>query len=275
MNTSLLESNKKLSKAKEEVERKVKQRTNELVVANKNLEQEIVERQQAENEKVVLEERLRQSQKMEAIGTLAGGIAHDFNNILGAILGYTELSLLENPEGSPIHTNLQEVKKAGFRAKELVAQILTFSRSSEAKKLPVRITPVIKEAMKLLRATLPSSIEITSDFKAPEALVLGDPSQIHQLMMNLCTNAYHAMREQGGLLTVSLTPFDVDSAFMRLHPNLKVGPYVKLTIKDTGHGMSQAVIKRIFEPFFAERFPQVADQVTFGSHVHRVPGGQV
>jgi signal transduction histidine kinase/CheY-like chemotaxis protein len=252
LNTSLTESNTNLTQAKDEVEKRVEQRTKELVLANKNLEQEITEREQAENEKIILENRLRQSQKMEAIGTLAGGIAHDFNNILGAILGYTELSLLGNRDASPIRENLQEIKKAGLRAKELVAQILTFSRRSEAKNLPVRITPVIKEAMKLLRATLPSTIEISTHFNADEALVHGDPSQIHQLMMNLCTNASQSMAHHQGILSISLAEKIIKGPSAKdLHSS--PGNYVELVIADTGSGMDSDTKNRIFEPFFTTK----------------------
>ena len=252
LNTSLTISNKNLTQAKDEIEKRVEQRTKELVLANKNLEQEIEEREQAENEKIILENRLRQSQKMEAIGTLAGGIAHDFNNILGAILGYTELSLLGNRDSSPIRENLQEIKKAGLRAKELVAQILTFSRRSEAKKLPVRITPVIKEAMKLLRATLPSSIEISTHFNADEALVHGDPSQIHQLMMNLCTNASQSMAHHQGILSISLSEKILKKPAAK-HLHSGPGNYVELIIADTGSGMDSDTKNRIFEPFFTTK----------------------
>lgn len=225
----------------------------ELVTANRNLEREITERQQAEKEKTTLENRLRQAQKMESIGTLAGGIAHDFNNILGAILGYTELSLLDNHEDSNTKNNLKEIKKAGNRAKDLVAQILTFSRSSEARKLPIRISPVIKEALKLLRSTLPSTIEIATDLNASNALVSGDPSQIHQLTMNLCTNAAQAMGSEHGKLTILLNEKNIQHSNEEGYPHLKPGNYAELTVTDTGQGMTHEDKERIFEPFFTTK----------------------
>ena len=253
LNESLIASNESLTRAKEEVEKIVQERTEELVTANRNLEQEITERQQAEKEKSNLENRLRQAQKMEAIGTLAGGIAHDFNNILGAILGYTELSLLDSPESSNTTSNLMQIKKAGNRAKDLVAQILTFSRSSEARKLPMRISPVIKETLKLLRSTLPSTIEIATALNANDALVSGDPSQVHQLIMNLSTNAAQAMGSEYGKLTISLKGKNIQHSKESGYPHLKPGNYVELIVADTGQGITHEDKERIFEPFFTTK----------------------
>ena len=253
LNKSLIASNESLTIAKEEVEEKVQERTRELITANKTLEHEIIERQQAEKEKMALGNRLRQAQKMEAIGTLAGGIAHDFNNILGAILGYTELSLLEIPQGSKTEKNLKQIKKAGNRAKDLVTQILTFSRSSETKKLPIRISPVVKEALKLLRSTLPTTIEISTDLNANDALVSGDPSQLHQLIMNLCTNAAQAMGGEQGSLSISLNEKNILHSNEESSPHVKPGNYVELAVADTGQGISPANKERIFEPFFTTK----------------------
>lgn len=154
---------------------------------------------------LLIEQRVRETQKMEAIGTLAGGVAHDFNNILAAIIGYTELSLIATPEDSQLHSDLTKIIKACNRASNLVNQILTFSRQQEQEKKPILITPIIKEVLKLLRASLPSSIEIRQNIKHELGMVLADPTQIHQIIMNLCTNAGYAMREKGGILEVSLS----------------------------------------------------------------------
>ncbi|NOR44139.1 MAG: response regulator [Candidatus Delongbacteria bacterium] len=194
-----------------------------------------------------LERQLRQSQKMEAIGTLAGGIAHDFNNILTAILGYTELAKMELPEENPTSGKLTEVLKAGNRAKELVKQILTLSRKTEQELIPVRVDIVIKEALRLLRASIPSTIDINQEINTTSGTVMADPTQIHQIMMNLCTNSYQAMYEKGGSLCVSLeykviSEFDVEKNGY----NIKPGDYLRLVISDTGKGISKADIERIF-----------------------------
>ena len=199
-----------------------------------------------------LEKRLAQAQKMEAIGTLAGGIAHDFNNILSAVLGYTELSLIDIPQDAAVRKNLKQVLKAGGRAKELVQQILTYSRQREREMQPVKINLIVNEALKLLRASLPSTIQINNSIKSNLA-VMSDPTNIHQVIMNLCTNAGHAMQENGGLLEVSLTDVDIDADFAKHHPGLNPGKFVRLTVSDTGHGMSPEVIERIFDPFFSTK----------------------
>ncbi|MFZ2633309.1 MAG: response regulator [Desulfosalsimonadaceae bacterium] len=212
---------------------------------------DLTERKQAEEEKASLEAQLQQAQKMEAIGTLAGGIAHDFNNILTAILGYTELVISDLPQGSDTRGNLEEVFKASLRAIDLVKQILVFSRQSETQLFPIRIHLIIKEALKLLRSSLPSTIEINQNIRAL-GTVLADLTQIHQIMMNLCTNASHAMSENGGELSVSLIQVDVPndkSGPMDLPP----GPYLKLTVSDTGCGMTPDVQNRIFEPYYTTK----------------------
>ena len=199
-----------------------------------------------------LEKRLAQAQKMEAIGTLAGGIAHDFNNILSAIMGYTELSLIDIPPDSAVRNNLKQVLKAGGRAKELVQQILTYSRQRENEMQPVKINLIVNEALKLLRASLPSTIQINHNITSNLA-VLSDPTNIHQVIMNLCTNAGHAMQENGGLLEVSLSDVTLDADFFKDHPGLNPGKFVRLTVSDTGHGMSPDIIDRIFDPFFSTK----------------------
>ncbi|MBN1799403.1 MAG: PAS domain S-box protein [Spirochaetales bacterium] len=214
---------------------------------------DITYKKQAEQEKIRIEKQLQQAQKLDALGTLAGGIAHDFNNILSAIIGFTELSKEDLPDDSPIVQYLQHVLQAGERAKDLVKQILAFSRRSETEKKPLRVSLIVKEALKLLRASLPSTIEIRSYIKADNCIVFANPTQIHQIMMNLCANAGHAMRERGGTLSVSLKQIDVDAASLAYHPELEAGEYLELTISDTGHGMSSEIMERIFDPYFTTK----------------------
>ena len=200
-----------------------------------------------------LEAQLRQAQKMEAIGTLAGGIAHDFNNILNAVIGHAELLGDDLAEASRGADHLQEILVAGTRAKELVRQILTFSRRTERERRPVALRDIVPEAMRLLRASLPTTVEFRQQLEPGRALVLADPIQLHQVLLNLCTNAEHAMREQGGLLDVQLKTVEVDAEFAAAHPPLTPGSYVKLTVRDTGHGMPRKVRERIFDPFFTTK----------------------
>ena len=203
-------------------------------------------------ERKQLESQLQQAQRMEAIGTLAGGIAHDFNNILAAAIGYTEMALNGNENNSALKSNLQEVLKAGNRAKNLVRQILAFSRQADQEVKPLQVKIIVKEALKLLRASLPATIEIQPNIKS-EAVVLADPTQIHQVLMNLCTNAQHAMRETGGLLKVSLTDVEIEQGLSAKRLGVSAGKHLCLKVSDTGHGMSSMVIDRIFDPFFTTK----------------------
>ena len=214
---------------------------------------DITDRKRAEEEKARLEARLFQAQKMEAIGTLAGGIAHDFNNILGSITGFTELTLHSVPRDSQEYYHLDQVLKAGERARDLVKQILIFSRRAPQTKSPLEINSVVKEALKLLRASLPTTITIKENFAISSALVFADLIQVHQILMNLGTNAAHAMRENGGLLEVGLEEVSLNERDMVRHPDLSPGPYVKLTVRDTGQGMDQETMSHIFEPFFTTK----------------------
>lgn len=201
-----------------------------------------------------LKEQLSQAQKMEAIGTLAGGIAHDFNNILSAILGYTELAQGKASVGSEIWGYQQEVFKAAVRASELVKQILTFSRQSEQERVRVNIHLIVKEALKLIRALIPSTVEIRQKIDEQSGVALVDPTRIHQVIMNLCTNGYHAMRETGGVLGVELSQVDLKKDDIKVaNLNLPVGSYVVMSISDNGTGMDQATLSRIFEPFFTTK----------------------
>jgi PAS domain S-box-containing protein len=200
-----------------------------------------------------LEAHLRQAQKMEAIGTLAGGIAHDFNNILYAILGYADLAKVAVPDEGEVAEYLGEIEKAGYRARDLVARILTFSRQTEQERKPVRVQSVLKEAMELLRGSLPSTIEIRGHVDHGCGLVMADPTQVHQVVMNLCTNAYHSMRKDGGTLEISLKEVLVDHSAAAAHADLEPGWYARLTVGDTGHGMDADTLKHIFEPYFTTK----------------------
>ncbi len=204
------------------------------------------------SEQKKLEARIRQSQKIEAIGTLAGGIAHDFNNILGIIVGYAELARLKVPDDSKAVRNLEEILKAADRAKDLVRQILTFSRMGGYENRPVQVGLIVKEALKMLRSTLPSTIEIRQ-WVASNSLVLGNSTQMHQVLLNLCTNAFHAMKEKGGVLEVSLLDVEVDEETASRNPGMHPGPCLKLTVSDTGYGMDAGVLDRIFDPYFTTK----------------------
>jgi len=212
-----------------------------------------VQRERGEEGKKQLEKSLRQAQKMEAAATLAGGIAHDFNNILAAMIGYVNLALHEVPAKSQTHHNLEQVMKASRRARDLIQQIRAFSRQTEREVQPLNICPIVKEALKLLRATLPATIEITQDVPAELDSILAEPSQIHQILMNLCTNAAHAMREKGGILRVQLDRAVLDQKYVFLKPQLKSGLYLKLMVSDTGEGIDNAILDRIFEPYFTTK----------------------
>ncbi len=212
----------------------------------------MVQRRQAEAEKEKLEARIRQMQKAEAIGVLAGGIAHDFNNILGIILGNTELALDDTPEWHPIRQNLEEVVRASLRAKDIVRQIMSFSRSAESEQKPVNMAAIVRASLKLIRSSLPSRIDIQATVDADAAPVLADPAQIHQIMINLCTNAAHAMPD-GGSLDISLINADMDEATAARYLELPPGRYVKLTVSDTGHGIPDDVRDKIFDPYFTTR----------------------
>ncbi len=234
------------------LEERVEKRTAELQKSNQELEKQMLERQQAETALQKSEKRLRQGQKMEAIGTLAGGIAHDFNNILWVILGNTQRSLRKLGNEGPIKSILEEVLTAAQRAKGLVDQILTFSRQDEAELQPLNLELVTKEVLKLLRATVPTTVEFRLDIKPDCGAVLGDPTHLHQILMNLCTNAFQAM-EETGVLGVSLEPISIDPRSEAYIADMKPGPHVLLTISDTGAGMDPQTMERIYDPFFTTK----------------------
>ncbi len=199
------------------------------------------------------EKQLQQVMKLQAIGTLAGGIAHDFNNILFPIVGYTELTMDDIPADSQARQNLEEILKAANRAKKLVQQILTFSRQGSQERKPLKVQFLIKEALKLLRATIPASIEIDCNINEDCGPILGDPTQIHQVIMNLCTNAYHALQETGGKLEVTLQETDISYQKSVERVGMKVGRHLELAVRDTGHGMEPQVLERIFEPYYTTK----------------------
>jgi PAS domain S-box-containing protein len=201
-----------------------------------------------------LEYLLRQAQKMEAIGSLAGGIAHDFNNILASMIGFTEMANKETREN--IRRKYHDrVLQSCDRAKHLVSQILSFSRQKEQEKYPVDIRFIIQEALTLLRATLPSTIEIRQEITDEQTTVLADPTQIHQIMMNLCTNAAYAMKEKGGFIDIHLSNLQITHSSMPPHPDLQIGSYIQLSIRDTGQGIDSTIQDKIFDPFFTTKKP--------------------
>ena len=213
---------------------------------------DISDRKRAERDREKLHAQLQQSQKMESIGNLAGGIAHDFNNLLFPIIGMSEMLLEDLPEDSPEHENAQDIFHAGRRAATLVNQILAFSRQSEHKMVPVRVQNVLKELLKLSRSTIPANIDIQQNIQQNCGLILADPTQIHQVAMNLITNAFHAVEEKNGTINIELKEITLqdnelpDSA-------LQSGQYVKLSVSDNGIGMSQNISHNIFEPYFTTK----------------------
>lgn len=214
---------------------------------------DVTERIKAEKEKASLESRLQQAQKMEAIGTLAGGIAHDFNNILSIIMGYSELAKENVPEGSEVDENLIKVLFAANRAKDLVQQILTFSRQGEMERFPMQPANIVKETMRMLRSTLPTNIEINKYIQEDCSFILADPTQINQVLMNLCTNAFHAMEDTGGKLDVSLKEKDLGVEDLVHEPKVRPGRFIQLTVSDSGSGIPPEIRSRIFDPYYTTK----------------------
>jgi len=199
-----------------------------------------------------MEAQLRQAQKMESIGTLAGGIAHDFNNILFSISGYTDILSMDTPEDSPSRDSLKKINTSVLRAKALVKQIIAFSRQDANELILMKVQPVVKEVLKLIRSTISTTIDITQDIKSDCGAIKADPTQIHQIIMNLTTNAYHAMEETGGELKVSLNEVEL-GALDLINPDMATGVYVCLTVADTGKGMDKELTQKIFDPFFTTK----------------------
>ncbi len=219
-----------------------------LVVAH-----DITEQKQAEEEKNNLEYQLQQAQKMEAIGTLAGGIAHDFNNILSVIIGYTELILMNGKVDGEVRQNLKEIFNASKHARDLVKQILAFSRQNKQERKPIQVAHIVKEAIKMLRASLPATILIQQNIGKKIGIIEADPTQIHQVLMNLCTNASHAINEQDGVLEIGLGNVELDHNAVAEMPDIQPGPYLRLSIKDTGDGIHPDMLQQIFNPYFTTK----------------------
>ncbi|MGD0231787.1 MAG: ATP-binding protein [Syntrophorhabdales bacterium] len=224
----------------------MEERTSEPTRAYESLRIETEELQRAEAQ-------LRQAHKMEAVGTLAGGIAHDFNNILAAIIGFSEMAQDMTPEGSLARGHMERVFAAGIRGRELVKQILVFSRRAEPETHPLKLAPVVRETIKLLRASLPSTIDIRMNLQSEAGFVPADPIQMQQVIMNFCTNAAYAMRRRGGRISIDLADFSFSSAEDAPDPTMSPGFYTKLSIQDTGVGMSPETIEHIFDPFFTTK----------------------
>lgn len=245
-----------LRRARDELEIRVGERTAALEKANESLRLEIAERVKAEDEGLRLEQQLRQAQKMEALGTLAGGIAHDVNNIIATIMGQTEMGLCDLGVADPLRENFEIIMQACNRARDLANGILAFSRRKEGKLKPVVVDVIIDDAIRLIRASVPSTIRIsrnTAD-SAKFTKVLADPSQLHQVILNLCSNAAHAMRDKGGTLHIGLARVDVNAGFMADHPEItRPGPYLQLSVVDTGHGIAPSIMDKIFDPFFTTK----------------------
>ncbi len=250
----LLEAEKENVKiANNALEKRVDERTKQLSNANTDLKKEIEIRQKFERERTELEKQLFQFKKMETIGTLAGGIAHDFNNILTPILGYTDMALEELPEESNLRFDMEQINNAAVRGKDLVQQILTFSREVDFNKKAIQIQPIVAEVLNLIKSSSPPSVQIRQQLDSGIGTVLADPTHIHQIVMNLCTNANHAMIKSGGILEVKLDAININQKSDKNLNNLKKGEYIRLIISDTGHGMDMETKERIFEPFFTSK----------------------
>jgi signal transduction histidine kinase/ActR/RegA family two-component response regulator len=216
---------------------------------------DITQLKELQEKQLRAEAQLRQGQKMESIGTLAGGIAHDFNNILSPIMLHSEMAMMDLPPENPVQHNLGHIYKAGERARDLVKQILTFARKSEEDRIPLKTSLIVKEVVKFLRSTIPSTINIQYNFKTEQDTVLADPTQVNQIVLNLCTNAAHAMREKGGLLEINLIDEYAGSGEKNNSVELNPGHYLKLSVSDTGSGIASDIIDKIFEPYFTTKGP--------------------
>ena len=230
--------------------------SNGLILYYEGTVEDITSRKQAEEEKMRLEAQLRQSQRMEAIGQLAGGIAHDFNNVLIGIKGIAMRALKKTPSENPLYDKLELILKGAQRGHDLVKRILTFSRKGESNFKPVRVGQIIRETVRMMQVSVPPNIEISENVLTKDDTVLADQIQIYQVVLNLCFNGVHAMEDKGGMLKVSLADESVDPSEHLQHPGLKKGDYLKITVSDTGRGMTPETIKRIFDPFFTTKRPE-------------------
>lgn len=202
---------------------------------------------------VELQNQLVQAQKLEAIGTLAGGIAHDFNNVIFAITGFTELAMLDMPSGSRARSNLERVMEAARRSGDMVKQILAFSRRGETGMTTLDLSPLVKEGLKFLRAAIPTTIEISQKIGPDLGKMLGDPTQIHQVLMNLCVNASHAIKDNKGTISVELSEVELDTGFTSENPPLAPGKHLRLIVSDTGDGIPSEIMEKIFDPYFTTK----------------------
>ena len=246
-----------LRRQKQDLEAVVQNRTMELVQTNQQLRKEIEQHELEKEKNRKLESQLRQSQKMEAIGTLAGGIAHDFNNILFPIFGYTQMLLEDAPEQGTLRHGLTQIMAGAERARELVRQILTVSRRQEQSTRPLQPHLIIKEALNLARSSLPSTIKINQDIDPKSGMIMADPTQLHQIVMNLITNAFQAMADTGGELSIILKAVELKQSELKpveMNPTAMIpGPYICLTVKDTGPGIEKDIQERIFDPYFTTK----------------------
>ena len=243
------EDNVYLKKYNQTLINKLEDKVADLETANRRLEDEIRERQRTEEEMRCLERQLIQSQKMEAIGTLAGGIAHDFNNILMVIMGLVDVALIRLHQDKSTETYLQEITKACNRAKDLVSQILTFSRKTDSHQSPVQIKSIVHEVLKMLRSSVPSTIEIRRSI-ASDSLILANPTQIHQVVMNLFTNACQAMQTGEGTIEITLSDVELDDSF---NLGMAPGKYLKLEVSDTGVGIAEEQLEHIYDPYYTTK----------------------
>jgi len=244
---------KALRSACDQMEQRVFERTAQLEDTNIRLLREIEDRKRASKENEKLQGQLRQAHKMEAIGTLAGGIAHDFNNILGMIIGNADLAMYEVPEWHAGREYLEEIQKASRRAKKIVRQLLSFSRKAEERFERVDVVQIANESLKLLRSSIPASIEFQKTLTDESCTILGDPTQLHQAIINLVTNASHAMQRDGGILEVAVERVELKNREVFFDFNLPAGTYIRLTVADTGDGIQHEILDRIFDPYFTTK----------------------
>jgi len=243
---------KALKQINQELEFRVEERTAALQKANTELKQEMDAHRKAKQEQLELEKQLLHAQKLEALGTLTGGIAHDFNSILAAMMGYTELLLRMVPHHGKEYDYLKRVYQAGIRGKNLVRQILTFSRKKQPQLKYLDVIPLVKETLAMMRATLPTSIEFQIQMPDECRVILVDPNQFQQVLVNLCTNALHAMEDHGGVIRIEIEEW-VTSSNQYPSQQFEEGEYLRITIRDSGVGMDKKIVERIFEPFFSTK----------------------
>lgn len=232
---------------------KLEKKMLDLEQINRALEADIEQRERAEAERAKLERQLRRAQKMEAVGTLAGGIAHDFNNILAGIVGFAELAKQDAEDPALTRRHIDDIMAAADRARDLIRQILAFSSQQEQVRQPVSLARNLDEVLRLLRATIPTTVDILTDYGPDTPAILADPTQLHQVVTNLVTNAWHAIGDRAGRIQVGLCEFRVDEDFAKTHPDLRPGRYVRLSFTDNGCGMDSHTVERIFEPFFTTK----------------------